>query len=157
MKLNRRKIKMSKIDDIDTSISKSNVVKAIAWYLGYEFNLPNYIVQNDNEFDIINPAEDLFTLIYSGKLFRNTFKLNTSFEAFTYTVNNFNILELNKIGSNFVNKLKKDLDQDYKYAKIIISIGQIQIESKPDVEQLPTILKIKALKRGYIIHSDIHF
>ncbi|MCK9428566.1 MAG: hypothetical protein M0R17_00975 [Candidatus Omnitrophica bacterium] len=148
---------MSMIDDIDTSISKSHVVKAIAWYLGYEFNLPNYIVQNDNEFDIINPAEDLFILTYSGKLFRNTFKLNTTFDPFTYIVNNFNILELNKIGSHFVNKLKKDLDQDYKYAKIIISIGQIQIESKPDVEQLPTILKIKALKRGYIIHSDIHF
>lgn len=157
MKLNRKKTKMSKIDDFDTGISKSNVVKAIAWYLGYEFNLPNYIVQNDNEFDIINPAEDLFTLTYSGELFRNTFKLNTTFDPFTYTVNNFNILELNKIGSHFVNKLKKDLDQDYKYAKIIISIGQIQIESKPDVEQLPTILKIKVLKRGYVVHSDIHF
>ena len=148
---------MSKADDIDTSISKSNVVKAIAWYLGYEFNLPNYIVQNDNEFDIINPAEDLFTLTYSGELFRNTFNLNTNFEAFNYVVDNFNILELNKICTNFVNKLKKDLDEDYKYAKIIISIGQLQIESKPDLKQLPTILKIKALKSGYIIHSDIHF
>jgi len=148
---------MYEIDEINISISKRNVYKAIAWYLGCEFNLPNYIVQNDNEFDIINPVEDLFALTYSGELFRNTFKLNRSFEAFTYVVDNFNILELNKICSNFVNKLKKDLDEDYQYAKIIISIAQLQIESKPDVEQLPTILKIKALKRGYIVHSDIHF